>query len=181
MNRTEVTQILAAASAVDQYAPQPDELVLRIWESMLGDIPMAAAEKALVEHYRETKATITPADIAGWYRNRRRYASPTHVSPPADPETIRNGVDRVFTALAARKAIAAAERTGSELDLDEVEQAVEANIAARRSWRSVACPVVWCKAAPQEPCTSRGKPLTKEPCHPTRMDAAFAAITVIVP
>lgn len=178
MNRQEVTHILAAASAVDQYAPQPDELVLRIWESMLGDIPMAAAEKALVEHYRETSKTITPADIAGWYRNRRRYASPTHVSPPADPEVIRNGIDRALTALAARKAIAAA-GPGVEVDLAEVEQAVEANIAARRSWRSVACPVVWCKAAPQEPCTSRGKPLTKEPCHPTRMDAAFAAMASV--
>ncbi|WP_158306843.1 hypothetical protein [Amycolatopsis sp. BJA-103] len=38
MNRQEVTALLASASAVDQYAPQPDELVLRIWESMLADI-----------------------------------------------------------------------------------------------------------------------------------------------
>lgn len=174
MNRAEVTQILAAASAVDQYAPQPDELVLRIWESMLADIPMAAAERALVEHYRSTSKTITPADIAGWYRDRRRYATPKHVSPPADPETIRAGVDRVFTALAARKAIAAAERTGDEVDLVEVEQAVEADVAARRSVRSVPCR--HCHAPAFEPCTSNGKPLTKSPAHPVRVDDAFAAM-----
>lgn len=175
MNRQEVTELLASAAAVDQYAPQPGELVLRIWESLLADIPAEAAEKALVAHYRETSKTITPADIAGWFRNRRRYASPTRKAPPADPETIRTGVDRVFTALAAKKAISAAERTGTEVDLVEVEQAVEADVAARRSVRSVPCR--HCHAPAFEPCTSNGRPLTKSPAHPVRVDDAFAAMS----
>ncbi|MEA5367753.1 hypothetical protein VA596_50040 [Amycolatopsis sp., V23-08] len=175
MNRQEVTQLLGAASAVDQYAPQPDELVLRIWTSMLADIPMAAAEQALMAHYRATKDTITPADIAGWYRDRRRYAPPEHVSPPADPEVIRNGIDRVFTALAAKKALGAAERSGGEVDLAELELAVESDVAARRAWRGVPCPVESCRAGVGQRCTSNGRPLTKSPCHPARMDAAFAA------
>lgn len=175
MNRQEVTQLLGAASAVDQYAPQPDELVLRIWTSMLADIPMKAAEQALVAHYRATKDTITPADIAGWYRDRRRYAPVERVSPPADPEVIRNGVDRVFTALAARKALAAAERDGGEVDLGEIELAVESDVAARRSWRSVPCPIETCRAAAGSPCTTNGKPMRKSPCHPKRIEAAFAA------
>ncbi|WP_439377452.1 zinc finger domain-containing protein [Amycolatopsis lexingtonensis] len=175
MNRQEVTQLLGAASAVDQYAPQPDELVLRIWTSMLADIPMAAAEQALMAHYRATKDTITPADIAGWYRDRRRYAPVERKSPPADPQVIRNGIDRVFTALAAKKALAAAERSGGEVDLAEVELAVESDVAARRAWLGIRCPVESCRAAAGQRCTTNGKPMQKSPCHPARMEAAFAA------
>jgi hypothetical protein len=173
MNREEVTQLLAAASTVDQMAPQPGELVLRIWSGLLADIPMAAAEKALWAHYRATSTTITPADIVTWYRDRRRHAPEQRQRPPLDPELIRSGVDRVMTAWAQAKAITAG------ADPEEAGLVAESNVAARRSWRGVACP--HCHARVGQPCTVNGRPLSKSPAHPLRLDAAFKAAGVSSP
>jgi hypothetical protein len=174
MNRQEVTQLLGAAAAVDQYAPQPDELVLRIWTSMLADIPMKAADQALMFHYRATSTTITPADIAGYYRDRRRNP-PVVERREVDPQLIRDGVDRVMTAWAQAKAIS------SGADPEDAALVAESNVAARRTWRSVPCPVESCRAAEGAPCTSMGKPLKKSPCHPRRLEAAFNATTISSP
>lgn len=174
MNRLEITHLLAAASTVDQYAPQPDELVLRIWHSLLADIPADAAEKSLFAHYRATSTTITPADIVGYYRDRRRNP-PVVERRAVDPQLIRDGVDRVMTAWAQAKAISA----GS--DPEEAALVAESDVAARRSWRSVPCPNTACRAAEGQPCTSNGRPLSKSPAHPSRLDAAFAAVTFSSP
>ncbi|PXY20343.1 hypothetical protein BAY59_31390 [Prauserella coralliicola] len=160
MTREEVAQLLAAAATIDPRAPQPGELVLRIWTGMLADVPMKAAERALWAHYRQTRETIQPADIVNWWREQRRHAPEERERPPFDPELIHRGVDRVMAALAARK--------GLELE------AAESEAGARRLLRSVECP--HCKASIGQPCVSYdGRPLTKRPAHPAREDAALAA------
>jgi hypothetical protein len=174
VNRAEVSQLLAAAGAVDPKAPQPGELVLRIWTAMLVDIPMAAAERAVVDWYRTNRETIQPADIVNWYRDRRRYEMEQRELPPADPEVITAGVDRAISALAQRKAIRAGEDPGAALEV------AEGDAGARRSLRSVACP--HCRARPGQPCTGpRGEPLTKTVAHDSRVQLASGRRVDVAP
>lgn len=174
MNRAEVSQLLAAAGAVDPKAPQPGELVLRIWTSMLADIPMAAAERAVVAWYRANRETIQPADIVNWYRDRRRYEMEQRELPPADPEVITAGVDRAIAALAQRKAIKAGEDPSAALEI------AEGDAGARRLLRSVACP--HCRARPGQPCTGpRGVPLTKTEVHDSRAQLAAGLPVDVAP
>jgi hypothetical protein len=174
MNRAEVSQLLAAAGAVDPKAPQPGELVLRIWTTMLADIPMAAAERAVVDWYRSNRETIQPADIVNWYRDRRRYEAEQRELPPVNPAAITAGVDRAVAALAAKKAIKAGEDPGTALEIAEGEA------GARRAVRSVPCP--HCLARPGQPCTGpRGTPLTKAEAHDSRIQAAMGQQVDVAP
>lgn len=160
MTREEVAQLLAAAAAIDPMAPQPGELVLRIWTGMLADVPMSAAERAMWAHYRQTRDTIRPADIVNWWREQRRHAPEHRERPPVDPEVAERGMARVLAALGAAKG------------LDE--DAAESEALARRAVRSVSCP--HCKAGVGQPCVqpTTGQVLRRRGAHPAREEAAFA-------
>lgn len=193
MNEIECGRLLAAAATLDPKFPQSDErgFIRRLWTKLLAAVPVAAGERALEDYYcssryLEKREPISPADIVQYWNARRRpnereragvprTSERTRPAPPADPEVIRAGVDRCFAAMAERRALAA----GS--DPEEAALVAESESAARRSWRSVPCPVESCHAAPGQPCTTNGKPMTKSPCHPARMDAAFNAVTVSSP
>lgn len=181
MNRQEVSNLLAAAAVVDQMAPQPHELVLTVWTSLLHDIPANAAERALMEWYRTNTATIQPAWIVTWYRDRKREhlsnmdqvraqqaAVTGRPALPMDPGRIHAGVDKAIARLAATKAIGAGANPQDAADEAEGESAV------RRAVRSVPCPYPPCGVPAGAACVGPGgKALTKTPAHPARMDAAF--------
>jgi hypothetical protein len=173
VNEIEVGRLLTAAKVLDPKMPEPDEhdFVLRLWTNALHDVPFEPAEQALTEYYRssayrESRDPISPADIVGWWRDRRRYAAVDRDRPPVKPEQITAGVDRVMTELARRKAIASGE------DPDTALEIAEGNAGARRMVRSVRC--THCGAQPGQPCTGpRGVPLTKTEAHDSRVRAAM--------
>lgn len=181
MNRQEVSNLLAAAAVVDQMAPQPHELVLTVWTSLLADVPAGAAERALMDWYRSNTATIQPAWIVTWYRDKKRErlagieqvraqqrALTQQERPDFDPDRIHGGVDRAIASLAARKAI------GSGRDPREATDVAEEESAVRRAVRSIPCPYPPCSVAAGMACVGPGgEALTKSPAHPARMAAAF--------
>lgn len=172
MNRTEVAALLGAASAVDPKVPQPDPDVLTMWAGILDDVPADVAGAAIREHYRHNGETVMPADIVEhWRKVRREAAEQRHNAElrahsnarqldEAGLRAIRSGVARVTAALAVTR--------GVDPEYAEAE--------ARRAYLTVPCPYEPCRASPGNQCTGPGgRPLTKNPAHPARLDAALAA------
>lgn len=181
MNEIETAELLTAAKILDSRFVEPDDggFVIRLWHRALDDVPMHAAEEAMREYYRssqyrETRDSISPADIVQWWRDRRRYEMEQRELPPVNPSVITAGVDRAVAALAQRKAIRAGEDPGTALEIAEGEA------GARRALRSVACP--HCRAKPGQPCTGpRGEPLTKTEAHDARIQAAMGRQVDVAP
>lgn len=164
MTRDELAVLMGVASGVDRYFPAADDDVLDAWFELLADIPAAAAREAFRYHYRGSSETITPHDIANFWRARRQHP-PVGAGARQNAEQIHAGVDRALAALAERMALDAGE------DAETAQAIAEGETAVRRSFRSVACP--HCQAEVGRPCvTPKGQPLTKSPAHPARMTAA---------
>lgn len=163
MTRDELATLMAAASTVDRFFPGADADVLDVWHGLLADIPVEAAREAFRYHYRGTSETITPYDIASFWRGRRQHP-PVGAGAQPNSAQIHAGVDRALAALVERKALDAGE------DLETAQAIAEGETAVRRSFRSVVCP--YCQAEAGRPCvTSKGLPLTKSPAHPARVEA----------
>ncbi|MEV5537437.1 replicative helicase loader/inhibitor [Saccharopolyspora shandongensis] len=176
MNRSETAAILGVISAIDPKVPAPDEDVLDLWAGLLDDVPAGTAGEAVRAYYRseryaQTRESISPGDLVGhWRRKRREDAERRHNAQlrahhrrrPLDDRqlcTIRNGVDQVAATLAISK--------GAD------PEHAEADAHARRAVLAVPCP--YCKARPGDQCLGPGgRPLTRQPAHPSRLDAAFA-------
>lgn len=181
MNEVETAELLTAAKILDSRFVEPDDggFVIRLWHRTLDDVPMHAAEEAMREYYRssqyrETRDSISPADIVQWWRDRRRYAAVDRDRPPVNPEAIAAGVDQAMAALAARKAIRAGEDPSTALEI------AAGDAGARRALRSVACP--HCRARPGQPCIGpRGNPLTKTEAHDSRIQAAMGRQVDVAP
>lgn len=110
MTAQECAQVIGLAAATDPRIPQPSPEMLTVWYGILKRVPYEAAEHALAdwygsERYRETRDSISPADIAGWWRDRRRHVEADRVTPPFDAERIRRGVDLVAAACAVAKGL----------------------------------------------------------------------------
>ncbi len=183
MNEIEVGQVLAMAITLDPKMPEPDVdgFMRRMWTAALHDVPAELGQRAVVEYYRsdryaQSRETISPADIVQWSNARRRPTERERSGeneatrrkaprPPASPELIHAGVDRVFAAMHQARAIAGGEEPQMAVAIAEGEAVV------RREFRSRPCP--HCRAREGDPCVDhRGKPLTKNPAHPARMHAA---------
>lgn len=169
MTRDELAVLMGVASGVDRYFPAPDSDVLDAWFELLADIPAAAAREAFRYHYRGSPETITPYDIAEFWRGRRQHP-PIGAGAVRNVEQIHAGVDRALAAVVERKALRAGENV-------ETAQAIaEGETAVRRRYRSVPCSV--CQAEVGRPCTSQGRSLKKSPAHPSRIEAAQVAARV---
>lgn len=167
MTRDELAVLMGVASGVDRFFPAADGDVLDAWFELLADVPAAAAREAFRHHYRGTSETITPYDIANFWRARRQHP-PVGAGAKPNAGQIHAGVDRALAALVERKALKSGE------DLDTAQAIAEGETAVRRSFRSVPCP--HCDAEAGRPCvTPGGKALTKSPAHPRRIEAAQAA------
>lgn len=172
MTRDELAALMAGASAVDPYFPAADQNVLDAWHLIVADVPYEVGLAAFRAHYRTTKETITPADIAWVWREKRRHLKLTEIDPEQlgpnprqSDEQIHAGVDRVIAALAERKAIGRGE------DREMAVAIAEGDTAARREYLSRPCP--FCKAVAGARCTNgRGEPLKKSPAHDARLQAA---------
>lgn len=184
MNEIEVGRVLAFAAAQDPKMPQgdPDGFIRRTWATLLAKVPAEDAQRAVVayysgDYYATTREPIVPAVIIQWTNARRRPSEQERTgqnratrrelpAPPVEPETIHAGIDRVYAALARKRAITAGEDPETAMDIAE-SQAV-----SRRLERSVACP--HCTAGITQPCVNhRGQPLTKTAAHESRLDAAM--------
>jgi hypothetical protein len=175
MDAQQCAQVIGLAAAADPRIPQPSEEMLRVWFAILQRVPYEAAHHALAEwygseRYRETRDSISPADIAGWWRDRRRHAEQHRERPEFDAERVHRGVDLAFAELARKKAI------GSGLDPDDAADLAEGETAWRRQVLAVRCE--WCRAAPGMPCMSGpgGRPLVKRLAHDSREVAARARV-----
>jgi hypothetical protein len=173
MTAQECAQLIGVAAAADNRVPQPSPEMLKVWWAILRRVPAEAGLQAIAdwygsERYRESRESITPADIAGWWRDRRRHAEERREAPPVDVELIRSGVDRVFAALAARKALAAG------LDAETAVDVADSEAQSRRLMRSVPCPWEPCRAPVTRPCVGpRGVPLSGDQVHDLRRQSAL--------
>lgn len=176
MNVNEAGRVLLMAISLDPKMPQPDEagFIRGVWAAALHDIPIEAAQNAVLAYYRsdgyaQSRETIAPADIVQWWNNRRRPTERERLgvpvssqralpAPPADPDRIMAGVSMVRASLSIKKGI----------DPDIAQG--EADAAQRL--RSKRC--THCGAAERQPCTTvRGEPLTKTLVHDARERAAM--------
>ncbi|MCA1195112.1 hypothetical protein [Saccharopolyspora sp. 6V] len=171
MNRHDVQTILGAAAAIDPTIPAPSAVVLDMWVAMLDDIPADHGRAAVRDYYRsptyrETRRTITPADVVGHYRDPRKAAAERrHHEALAEQRAAIAAAPAPVVSLAERYARLHAERTGEDPDV------AEADAAARRVHLAVPCP--HCKARPWVRCTGyNGHPMTRHPSHPSRIEAA---------
>jgi hypothetical protein len=143
VTQDELAVLMGWASGVDPYFPAADKDV--------PDVPAQVATEAVKAHYRTTRETITPADIAWVWREKRRHlpleemAPEQRPNPRQSPEQIQAGVDRAIGALAERKALARGE------DAETAVAIAEGETAARRSYRDRPCS--YCKAQPGLACT----------------------------
>lgn len=177
MIAVEVAQLLAAVKILDQRMIEPDEdgFVLRLWGSALERIPFGVAQDAVgqwyqSERYRETRETITPADIVGWWRDRRRHEAEDRPRVSFDPVRIRSGIDEVVAALAERRAV----RAG--VDPEEAMDEAGSRAAERRLVQSVVCPWAPCSAVVGAPCVDRrGRSLRQAVAHGSRVELALGA------
>lgn len=193
MNEIEVGRLLMAAKILDPKMPEADDdgVVLSLWHDQLSDIPNDVAEATLKAHYRsefyrDTRESISPADIVQAYLDQRRAASataeavrerqielmrrdnPAYRPQPIDADRIHDGVDRALSGLVARRAITAG------ADPDEASAVAEGEAGMRRLVQSVPCPHPSCHAGAGQRCLGPGgKPLTKTFAHPSRVDAAY--------
>lgn len=177
MNRNDISHVLTVASFVDQRAPQADPDVLRVWHAMLEDVPVHVAERAVREHYRRSRETITPADIVeAWRAEKQRQLPLAEVLPQpiAAPEVGARGMLRVVGELAAAKALRAG---GSQVEAEEARGVAEGELEARRRWSTVRCP--HCRAAAGSRCTrpgGLGGPVERTSPHPSRVEAAMEVV-----
>lgn len=173
MSAQECAQVIGLAAATDPRIPQPSHEMVRVWWAILRRVPYEAAQEALAdwygsERYRETRESISPADIAGWWRDRRRHAETQREAPPLDPELIRSGVDRVFAALAEKRALAAG------VDPETAVDVADSEAQSRRLVRSVVCPWPPCRADVGKPCVGpKGLPLRGDAVHDSRRQLAI--------
>lgn len=184
MNTEEITHVLAVASAVDSRAPQPHPHVLSVWAGLLDDVPVRAAERAVREHYRRSRETITPADIVEAWKSWRADESAKRTAleeraarerAVARPEIGERGMLRLVGELAAAKALRAG---GSVEEAEEARETAEGELGARRLWSRVPCP--WCKAPVKARCTrpgERGSTVERTTPHHARVEAAMSPST----
>jgi hypothetical protein len=175
MTRDEVIELLQIAASYDRRTI--GETDVTAWEdaAIRGRWTAQQAQEAIKRHYATSSAYLMPGHVTEALRALRqlpasaadqRRALPR---PKMDPELLRNGVDRVFAALAGRKAI----RNG--VDPEDAADVAEGEAGARRQIRSVVCP--HCKAGVGQPCVRFGRQEAErrpiEGYHPSRSDLAM--------
>lgn len=115
MDRVEVAQLLAAASARDNR--KPSEAAILAWMEDLGDLAYIDAADALREHYRTSTEYLTAAHIralaTGYARTRheaieretrrRELEAPARRNRSADVEQMLNALSARLAAGAARQ------------------------------------------------------------------------------
>jgi hypothetical protein len=85
MNATEVSKVLARMALYDNR--KVGDLDVIAWLDVIGDLPFADAEQAVITHYQESRERIMPADVRQRVKavraERLRVAAPDLV-PPAE-------------------------------------------------------------------------------------------------
>ncbi|MEV5538507.1 hypothetical protein AB0L13_16750 [Saccharopolyspora shandongensis] len=173
MNTDEVSYCMGVAAAIDPTMPAADDDVIAVWVAMLQDVPAKLGAPAVYwyyrsDAYRDHKRTITPADIFGYYkRTATAWREKQTAKAILAAERAIEAAPRELPSIHGLFARFQAERRGGDPDMAEAEA------GARRIVKRVACP--YCKARPGQDCTTiTGRPLSREPAHPARFDAAHS-------
>lgn len=175
MNRTEVQELLTFAASFDRR--QVTEGDVLAWYELLSDVEYRDAYEAVARHYARSETRLYPATVrAGVTSLRERRIS--QVVDEAPPEVDPDDVAGYLEAVAHRRAELA---DGRAVPLPQLPSVPAPEEFVHRDGReqaitgvlAVGCP--WCKAAPGERCSSRGRPLRQSPHHPSRADAARSA------
>jgi hypothetical protein len=73
MNAEETGRLLATCASYDNR--KADETVVIAWLRVLGDLPFADCDAAVVAHYTSSREWIMPADIRGRVKRAQREAA----------------------------------------------------------------------------------------------------------
>lgn len=123
MTLEEIIDLLTFASAVDgRDVGQAD---VTAWHMIIGDLPFPDAQQALVEHYRESRYKIMPADIRKRVSAIRRTRL-EHTPVPAPPAELADRPAEYQAELQRRvRAIASGWDPARMLDYGEPLRAIE--------------------------------------------------------
>lgn len=171
MTEDEVIGLLQVAAMYDHRNIGQTEITAWSDAAGRGRWTADAAQDAIRRHYATSTAYLMPGHVTELLRAERRqpeaYGDRRALPrPPLSPETIQRGVDGVFAALAAKRAL----KDGT--DPADAADIAEGEAGARREIRSVACP--YCRAAAGRPCVVVGarKEREKTGYHPARVELA---------
>lgn len=115
MKPSEVVELLSVAAAFDQRTV--GEFDAGAWHAAIGDLDLADARTALIDHYRDRRDRVMPADIRERVVDlrRSRLAAVPDPVPDVDPDD-----PAYFTQLRAnRLAVASGHPAGSALRLTQ--------------------------------------------------------------
>lgn len=89
MNQTEIARLLTVASAVDNRTVSDEQVI--VWHRALQHLPYAAAQEALIRHFRDSTEYLLPAHISAGVRRiaaeREREARVRRQIEPPKPIT----------------------------------------------------------------------------------------------
>jgi hypothetical protein len=164
MDSSEISKLIAIATARDGREPSRSDFVSWSDASLRARWTYDEAREAILDFYAETPGKyIQPGDITLRIRTRRRR----EVNPPVR-ETLAiagPGADesrRIATLTEIREMLRRKSRAMDEGPEDPTDDG--------GSCLDVACP--WCHAPVGVRCETRGRPMRRRACHPSRAERA---------
>lgn len=105
MTSDEVWDLLELIASIDRRKVGLTDR--KTWEGLIGDLPAADAQAAVIGHYRESREWIMPADVRARVKamRRDRLAREIVPAPPADPGQYRGGLRASITEIADGKRV----------------------------------------------------------------------------
>lgn len=180
MTRSEVATLLGICAAYDNRTV--GDMDVQAWHAVIGDLPFEDSRTAVLQHYAETRERIMPADVRQRVQAMRRdRIERAQIEPPRDPDRpveYRQEFHRRIAAIADGRVVPPAlpaGHRGSE-PTPEYRAARPDRDPQRQLALTVDCPWPACRARVGFPCVGpSGRPLTRQPAHPSRLEAAQQA------
>jgi hypothetical protein len=180
MNPEEVIDLLTTAAAYDRRTVGDADVIA--WSAAVGDLDFADARDAVVQHYRDSREWLMPADVRRLVKAMREARLSRYVLPAPAPEladdqrAYKEALERAIGQIADGHNIGRALTTGRGRPPtgDFVTARGEPQRQLRLAAQEVICPR--CAAAVGERCVNPlGKPLGTQPAHEARLIAAGLA------
>lgn len=182
MNPSEAAELLGVAATFDRRTVGESDAVA--WAAALHDITLDDAKRAVVEHYRESREWIMPADVRRRVKAAREARMARHAVPPPPPEladrpaeyraALKRDISRLADGWGISNALTPAKGSGAPSAAYTRARGDAPHRRVRVEAMRVHCP--HCHAAAGDQCVNAlGKPLTTQPAHDARLVAAGLA------
>lgn len=181
MGPEEVIDLLSTAAAFDRRTVGEADVIA--WTATVGDLDFGDARDAVVQHYRDSREWLMPADVRKIVKAMREARLAREVLPAPEPEltddqrAYKAALDQNIEQIADGRSVGRALAAGSGRPPTDAFVTARGEGPQRRirlAAQEVICPR--CAAAVGERCVNPlGKPLGTQPAHEARMVAAGLA------